>query len=38
MYNFLCHAKEEKRAKGIAKTTVKKDILIKHPHYKETLK
>ncbi|XP_060554029.1 uncharacterized protein LOC132715073 [Ruditapes philippinarum] len=35
MYSFVCDKKEEKRAKGIAKVTVKKDL--KHAHYKNTL-
>lgn len=35
MYSFLCNDKEEKRAKGIAKATVKKEL--KHGHYKNTL-
>lgn len=35
MYCFLCNNKEEKRAKGIAKVTVKKDL--KHEYYKNTL-
>ena len=35
MYSFLCDEKEEKRAKGIAKATVKKDL--KHVNYKDTL-
>lgn len=35
MYSFLCDNKEEKRAKGIAKATVKKDL--KHECYKNTL-
>jgi hypothetical protein len=35
MYSFLCDKKEEKRAKGIAKITVKKDI--RHEHYREVL-
>lgn len=35
MYSFVCDGKEEKRAKGIAKVTVKKDL--KHDNYKSTL-
>ena len=35
MYSFVCDGKEEKRAKGIAKVTVKKDL--KHECYKNTL-
>ncbi|XP_053380054.1 uncharacterized protein LOC123531918 [Mercenaria mercenaria] len=35
MYSFLCNGKEEKRAKGVAKVTVKKDL--KHDCYKNTL-
>ena len=35
MYSFLCDEKEEKRAKGIARVTVKKDL--KHDNYKSTL-
>jgi len=35
MYSFLCRGKECKRAKGISKVTVKKDL--KHAYYKDTL-
>ena len=35
MYSFICDNKEEKRAKGISKVTVKKDL--KHEHYKLAL-
>lgn len=35
MYSFICDHKEEKRAKGVAKVTVKRDL--KFQHYKETL-
>ncbi|XP_052765064.1 uncharacterized protein LOC128206548 [Mya arenaria] len=35
MYSFLCNDKEEKRAKGVAKVSVKKEL--KHEHYKNTL-
>lgn len=35
MYSFVCNKTEQKRAKGIAKVTVKKDL--KHKHYKDTL-
>lgn len=35
MYSFLCNNKEEKRAKGINKMTVKKQL--KHAHYKNVL-
>lgn len=35
MYSFVCNHKENKRAKGIAKVTVKKDL--KHRNYKDTL-
>ena len=35
MYAFSCDGKEDKRAKGIAKVVVKKDLRLQH--YKETL-
>lgn len=35
MYSFVCNETEQKRAKGISKVTVKKDL--KHAHYKNTL-
>ncbi|XP_052767835.1 uncharacterized protein LOC128208317 [Mya arenaria] len=35
MYSFTCKDKEEKRAKGVAKVSVKKEL--KHEHYKNTL-
>ena len=35
MYSYTCNNKEEKRAKGVSKVTVKKDL--KHAHYKSVL-